>query len=267
MKRMTPPWLSLQVSGSSGPKTSNFLLIIGTMLIGFVLYQWILSPYVQNFFALAQSLNSHQELLNSKILRTQAIQTLSHAKDEYTGVLETLNTHFLSDTEADLFVKELPGTMSGFGNRVILFKPKSDSVKKSRSEEFSDYIKSLNLGNKEKALAFIEKHKSDIDNNRNTEDLQTQLGAMTPRSKRDQLDTLWTKTGTDPLLMAKVTQLELEIVIQGSYYTFLDLLNYLKEINKGLEIREITIVTLDDGLLEISFTLSIYGVQSHEKVQ
>lgn len=264
MKRTTPPWLSLQVRSASGSRTTDLLLAIATLSMVFVLYQWILAPYVQNFFALKQSLKAHQELLNSKTLRTQAIQELSHAKEEYKGILDGLNSDFLSETEADLFIKGLPSTMSGFGNRVILFKPKTDSTKKSRSDEISDHIKWLNLGSKEKCLTFITTHKTDIDTNRNSDSLHNQLSAMLPISKRDEFEALWKKTSTDPLLMARVTKLELEVIIQGSYYTLLDLLTYLKDMNKGLEIREINVITLKEGILETSFVLSIYGIQSHE---
>jgi len=260
MKR--PTWLSPGLS--SGARGTDMLLAIATLIIVAILYQCVLATYVQNFIALNHSLKSHQALLNNKTLRTQAIEELHNAQTEYLTILEGLNGQFFSDVEADLFIKGLPSAMSTFGNRVILFKPKPEPLKHTRSDDISAHLQKLNLSSKERSLSFIAEHKVDIDANQNTQSLQNQLFRMIPESKRESLLTLWNAKNEDPLSMARVNKLELEVMIQGSYYELVSVLSYFKDINKGLEIQQINVLTPKDGQLETSFVLAIYMVPSHD---
>lgn len=257
-----PTWITPRLS--SGARGTDIFLAIATLITVVILYQCVLATYVQNFIALKHSLKSHQALLNNKTLRTQAIQELHHAKNEYTTLLEGLNGQFFNDVEADLFIKGLHSTMSTFGNRVILFKPKPEAIKHTRSEDLSAYIQMLNISTKEKLLAFIAEHRSDIDTNQEAQTRLTQMARMIPEKKRDEFKNIWTKTEEDPLSKAKVSKLELEVMIQGSYYELVNVLTYLKDMNKGLEIQQINVITTKDDQLETSFILAIYTGHPHE---
>ena len=65
----------LSFNFGTGTRGTNLLLAIATVVITLILYQCVLAPYVQNFFALNHSLKSQQALFNNKTLQTHSLQT------------------------------------------------------------------------------------------------------------------------------------------------------------------------------------------------
>ncbi|MEK7298882.1 MAG: hypothetical protein AAB066_03235 [Candidatus Margulisiibacteriota bacterium] len=239
-----------------------FFLIVLILLILFGMYQLILEPHVTALATLRQELNSQQELLNSKAMRSKAISMLEKVRDEYHGVLSEINSHFYTESEADVLAKTLPDTISDFGNQIILLKPKATNEERSRSSLLVQQIRTFNLPREANIIDFLASNEGNIDADENAEALRKELLEMLPEEKREYILMVWQQAPTNKLAGIRVEIREMEIIIQGEYKGLIDLLAFLGSQGKTLEIPQLTLseVELSAGKIQTNMVVRYYVI-------
>ena len=227
-------------------------------LIVFILYKAMLAPYVAQVGALYGQLKSYSNLLDVKYGRAK---NLSKLRQEYPGLekgLQELNKHFFSESEAENFLKKLPQIVSGFGNRIVLLRPKSEGQVLSRSEKLKKHVIGLHLPAEKDFLKFIAKNRDAVDGEDMAFDLLKEAICMIPESKRERFRAIWKqRRNIDPYARMKIKKTELEATIQGGFKGILSLLEWFDEYDKVISLDRVQIVTKPIGV-ETKFTLTVY---------
>lgn len=241
------------------------VLVIGGILCAgiYALYRLTLSPYLHNYMALKKELQSYQTLLDSKLIRTKAIEQLKEVQSEYKGILSDINNHFFQPEEADLFIKSLPQIIKGFGNTVIALKPIQQDTSRVRTYLLTEYINALPITPaRTQGLDYVESYQADINAGDQMEFHLTALAKLLRRNKND-LRRIWVQAQNDPLARLYMKKIKIELKFQGEYANSVHVLRWLNDQDKMMDIHEVYMRPnqQDHMIIETHMFMSIYSLQ------
>ena len=222
------------------PKRYKILLVITIISVSsYLMYLLILAPYLTNYIAIKNELYAHQNLLNNKALRTQAIKQLSDAENEYSSILKKTNESFFSESEADLFIKMLPKVIKGFNNTVISIKPIQKDHKTIRHILLLDWIKSLPEHEQGQSIDYIIAHEADINAGVQTNLHIREISKRIINHNHEEVRRVWMQGKDDKLASYFMESIQLQLKMHGPYSGFLYVLQWLNEQEKLYQINHI----------------------------
>ncbi|MEK9657363.1 MAG: hypothetical protein VW378_03180 [bacterium] len=246
------------------PKRYKVLLVVTIIsLSSYVMYLLILSPYLTNYVAIKNELSAHQNLLNSKALRTQAIKQLSDAKSEYDNILKKTNESFFSESEADLFIKTLPRIIKGFNNTVISIKPIQKDHKTIRHILLLDWVKSLPAHEQGHSIDYIMAHEADINAGVQTSLHIREISKRIINHNHEEVRRVWMRGKDDKLASYFMESIQLQLKMNGPYSGFLYVLQWLNGHGKLYQINSIEnkVKKNNPNIIHTEMELSIYIIK------
>jgi len=234
------------------------VICLGTYLM----YSLILAPYLQNYLALRKEYQSYQVLLDSKEIRTKAIERLSQVKEDYMGILHEINEVYFRPEEADLFIKSLPQIIKGFGNDVISLKPIYKDTKSIRSGLIQAYLQQMSSQPGSDALSYIQEHEPLINSGVNMDFYIREIAKRSKQSQRE-LRRIWVQAHDDDLAQYYLEKVELEFRFKGTYNGIIDVLNWLAIQQKMMSIHDVHIRPNreDSSTLDAQMFVSVFIVK------
>lgn len=222
------------------PKRYKYLIGITIGLVStYIMYLLILAPYLNNYIAIKNELNAHQNLLTNKTLRTQAIRKLTDAQREYETLLNKASESFFTENEADLFIKTLPQIIRGFNNQIISLKPIRMDPNTIRHRLLLTWIQTLPKHEQASAIDYIKANQEAIDagdqKNYHIQEISKRIRSKSYESVRR----VWMQGTDNEFALHRMEKIELHVKIRGSYPGFLSALQWLNEQGKLLNINRI----------------------------
>lgn len=246
------------------------LMAAGIMLtaMALLLYQLMLAPYAAHFNSLRAQLKSQKNLLNLKMSRAGNLEVLNKEYAEIEKKLQEIDSRFFTDSEADAFMKQLPKTVSDFGNRLVMLKPQLKGRVILRSEKLKKFVLGENLPTEKELIDVIEKNKKSIDAGETTTDQLVQILSMLPEGQKDQLKTIWQQPDDlDFYAALALRQMDIETTSQGKFEGILSLLEWFEKCEKQVSLSRIQINTANQVAgVETRFIVTLYIIEQEVKL-
>ena len=250
----------------SSIKRRLYVVILVLLLVAFVLFRIMLAPYLANVNSLRGELKAQENLYKTKLARSENLDKLQkqHIVDEQT--LRDLAKRFFAQGEAEIFMKQLPGIVAGFGNKVVALNPGVQTEQLSRSAKLKKHVLSENLPSENELIDFlnINQVKIDLENEEETLSLLQQAMSMLPESKREQFRVLWQQAqSSDYYAGIQLKKMDLQATVQGQFKGILSLLDWFDQSDKIIDLSQISILAMRNqgSRLEFKFNLSIYVIE------